>query len=246
MEINGKKSALEKIRAAMPVVVPTKDGLVAMIPKAPENPIVSRYNEKVARESTNKYLYNLSKSVDWQKVSDNWRYSNVPPRQAAIKTEFHSHRMWNEYFDMVKNRSGSGFIVAALGRRGTGKTQLASCLIRFFCEYGQPCLYTTAMQIFLDIKSTYGGKGEKSEKDVINSLRNYQLLIIDEFQERGETDWEDRILTHIVDLRYRDVRDTMLIANMDAKQFEQSAGASISSRMNETGGILNFDWESFR
>jgi hypothetical protein len=63
--------------------------------------------------------------------------------------------------------------------------------------------------------------------------------VIDECQERGETDWENRLLTYIVDKRYAQLRDTVLISNQTKDQFCKSMGSSIISRMQETGGSLN-------
>lgn len=239
-----EKAVASAKMVAVPIVGPGE--MRVMVPPKPANPITDRYKEKTAIGSTNRFLYNRSGGVDVQKMVECWRRAMVPPRQAAIKKEFHEHPEWNEYFETVKERCGTGFIVALLGKRGTGKTQLASCMCRYFCEYGHYCLYTTAMEIFISIKETYGNKTQKTERDIINELRAFQLLVIDEFQDRGETDWENRLLTHIIDTRYREVRDTIVIANMDAENFTKSAGPSIASRMVETGGVLDFDWESFR
>lgn len=232
------------VPASVAGLVPTDRGTWE-VPR-PRNPILDRYYEKTAKNSKSRLLYNRSGDGDLSKIADCWGKAQVPPRQAAIKPEYHEHKQWNEYFELIRDKSGTGFIVALLGRRGTGKTQLAACITRYFCEYGHYCLYTTAMEIFIKIKETYGNKTQKTERDVINELRGFSLLIIDEFQDRGETDWENRLLTHIIDTRYREVRDTILIANMDAENFSKSAGASIASRMLETGGVLNFDWDSFR
>ena len=73
-----------------------------------------------------------------------------------------------------------------------------------------------------------------------------QLLVIDEAQERGESDWESRMLTHVVDKRYFLQRDTLLISNLKLDEFKASIGTSICSRLIETGGAILADWPSFR
>jgi len=60
------------------------------------------------------------------------------------------------------------------------------------------------------------------------------------------TPWEDRMLTALVDYRYSQKRDTVLISNLKRDEFETSMGNSILSRMVEAGGIIECGWPSFR
>lgn len=139
---------------------------------------------------------------------------------------------------------GTGFIVALLGGRGVGKTQMAVAACREMAEREKSFLYCTAMDIFLDIKDSFRKGG--SERDALKNFIRPALLVIDEVQERGETPWEDRLLTHIIDKRYAAERDTLLISNQTKDAFVESIGQSVASRIAEAGGIAVFDWASFR
>lgn len=108
-----------------------------------------------------------------------------------------------------------------------------------------PCIYTTAMGLFLDIRSTYG-RGSGSEKEIIERLCVPQLLVIDEIQERSNTDWENRILTHIIDQRYAALRDTIIIGNLTTETLSSTLGASFTDRLYECGLIVECKWRSFR
>jgi DNA replication protein DnaC len=102
------------------------------------------------------------------------------------------------------------------------------------------------MEFFISIKSSFRRSSETSEDDVLESLASPKLLVIDEVQERSESAWEDRLLTFLVNQRYNAMKDTILIANLTKAEFAQSVGASIVSRLNETGGIIECAWPSFR
>ena len=65
-------------------------------------------------------------------------------------------------------------------------------------------------------------------------------------ENRGESDFENRLLSHIVDKRYDACLDTVLISNQEEAAFLKSMGSSIVSRMNETGGLIICKWNSFR
>jgi DNA replication protein DnaC len=152
---------------------------------------------------------------------------------------------WLNLQSRIEAKIGTGFIIGVVGRRGTGKTQLAVQIAKAVANAGKRPLYSTAMGFFLDIKESFRDKAG-SEKEVIERYCAPAYLIIDEMQERGETPWEDRLLTHLIDRRYQSEKDTLLISNQTKENFLLSIGESISSRIIETGGVTSCDWESYR
>jgi len=171
--------------------------------------------------------------------------SKVPKRQLA-NLDLDRSGAWGQKHQKIGSMLGTGFIVALIGHRGNGKTQMAVELIRRCAQDGKRSLYATATEFFMDIKATYRQDAKESERNVIQRYGQPALLVLDEIGKRGETDWEDRLLFELVDRRYRDVKDTLLLSNQEGAQFEAAVGAAITSRLNETGGIVECDWESFR
>ena len=171
--------------------------------------------------------------------------ARAPKRQLANR-ELDRSGPWGEKYVKILGMLGTGFIVALIRHRGNGKTQMAVELIRHNAEQSKRSLYATATEFFMDVKATYRTDARESERDVLNRYGKPALLVLDEIGRRGETDWEDRLLFELVDRRYRDVKDTLLLSNQDGAQFETAVGAAITSRLNETGGIVECDWESFR
>lgn len=135
--------------------------------------------------------------------------------------------------------------MALIGGRGTGKTQIAAQVISTACAMNRTALYTRAMTIFLEMRATFGQE-DCSEFEVVERYRAPRLLVIDEMQDRGETAWEDRLLNHILDCRYGDMMDTVLIANFHRDALRKSLGESIADRLRETGGVIECVWKSFR
>lgn len=180
--------------------------------------------------------------------------SYVPKRHCQFITSDSESKQWSEFYAATK-LFNPGYILALVGGRGNGKTQLAVCIVRRMCvamsqlqtenerELAAP-IYASAMDIFLSIRDAI--RTNLSEKKAIESYIRPPLLVIDECQERGETAFEDRTLSYIIDKRYAAVRETILIANQTQGEFEKSMGSSVVSRINETGGIKVFDWKSFR
>jgi len=168
--------------------------------------------------------------------------ANFPKRHYRVTAN--NDGQWGRTFGACISKIGKdGGIFALVGERGGGKTQLATEIGRAALNSDLSTLYTTAMGFFLRIKSTYRRDSEDQELDVIRHHHRPRLLVIDEMQERGETPWEDRILTHLIDARYGAGKDTILIANQTPKAFAESVGTSIMRRLNETGGIIECNWE---
>jgi DNA replication protein DnaC len=153
---------------------------------------------------------------------------------------------WDDAFAWIAKKLGTGFLVALIGPRGTGKTQLAVELVRRVSHQQKTARYLKAIEIFVRIKGTYHPKSDELEKDAIAAFLQPSLLVLDEMSERGESQWEERMLRHIVDKRYDAQKDTLLIGNFTTETLSRSIGDSMSSRLQETGGVLNCNWRSFR
>ena len=177
-----------------------------------------------------------------QRVTAALQSASLPSRHLRQGT--YSGDKWLAIFERVKTRMGTGFIIALLGGRGVGKTQMAVAACREQAQREKSFSYCTAMDVFLDIKDSFRKGG--SERDALKSFIKPSLLIIDEVQERGETPWEDRLLTYILDKRYAAEKDTLLISNQTKDAFLEGIGPSVASRITEAGGIAVFDWPSFR
>lgn len=172
-----------------------------------------------------------------------WGRSGVPERHAKVNPEIDGD--WGAAWERLKPRLGKGCIIPIIGVRGAGKTQLAVAAIRYVCEHKAYASYTKAMAIFLDLRDAMIQK-ERSEKEAIKSYTTQRLLVIDAMEVRGETDFENRVLDYIIDMRYDAGLDTILISNQKKEEFTQSLGPSIVSRIHESGELIECVWDSFR
>jgi len=169
---------------------------------------------------------------------------------------------WLAAFAEASPVIATGGIVAMVGDRGPGKTQMAAELARggnfpndkdeyirgdgLIVHRGKSALYRRAMDIFLDLREAAKNHVKSSEKEVLAKLANVGLLVIDEFQERGESEWENRIMKNLFDKRYASERPTIIIANLTRKEIYEALGASIVDRARENGKSIEFNWESYR
>lgn len=150
---------------------------------------------------------------------------------------------WNTRFNQALATLQAGKMIVMVGKRGVGKTRLAAEIIREGCAYTGR--YVTAMELFLRIRHSYTGDGP-SELQIVTELAEAPLLVLDEIQERGNTPAEDRILTHLFDLRYGARMPVIAIGNLEPGSLIESLGSSIASRLNERGVIMEITGPSWR
>lgn len=155
---------------------------------------------------------------------------------------------WGESLKKLKAmlEPSTGRLIGIVGTRGNGKTQLAVEAMKFKTELLHQCRFTTAVEFFIRIKATYRPDAEHDEMEVLKEFQKPKLLVIDEIGKRGSSDWENTMLFELLNRRYNDMNDTILIDNRSRQDFTESIGPSLASRMSEGGGIMECGWESFR
>jgi len=171
--------------------------------------------------------------------------AGIPLRHSSFTPTRELHPEWWEKAEKLFRKIGSGFLVALLGPRGTGKTQMSVGALYMALRAERSVRYTKAIEIFLNIRATYS-RPNACELDAINKFVEPHVLVIDEIQMRGETAFEDRMLAYLIDKRYDAMRDTILIGNLSPDALAESLDPSIVDRMRETGGIVECNWASFR
>jgi len=168
---------------------------------------------------------------------------------------------WTKTYEKALEVANACAIVALIGGRGTGKTQMAWEISRnvrltdvnkltyengFSKRFERPAIYRTAMDIFLELRSTYSPTSKKTEWDLMKEYENAALLVIDEINVSTGSAFEDLKITAIMDKRYKKLRPTILIGNVDIQQFTDRMGKSVINRIEEDGIILTCNWQSYR
>lgn len=209
------------------------DGLIAAAPEAPElTPQELAAAEEAKRQKAweIRAYYALGYRTGW------------PAKTAQdIQTPANGHE-WQAAYHIAKATIENKGIAVFYGKRGTGKTRMAGEL----AMHVGSSRYRTAMRFFLEVRATYRKDSKTTEMEIIDTLANADLLILDEIQERGETDFENRLLTHLIDARYAMRKPTILIANLTKQELAKSLGSSIVDRARENGKSIEFSWDSYR
>jgi len=173
--------------------------------------------------------------------------SGIPMRHRDFRPKIdNKNEKWQSVYEHMKSRIQSGALLTALGGRGAGKTQLGVSLIGYVAlELDLTCLYRKAFDVFLRIREGMKAPGD-SEKKALDEFLSPFFLVIDAYEVRSDSDFENRVLDHIIDKRYDNLKSTLIISNDTAAKFSAQIGPSICDRIRETGVMAEMNWESFR
>lgn len=136
-----------------------------------------------------------------------------------------------------------------LGPRGTGKTQAAVELSLKLDLHLQECgraithMYMPLGELLNKEKASWD---DKTMESPIKKAKAAGLLVLDEIQESTASDWERQQLTLLVDDRYRNMKRTIMIGNLVQSGLEKFVSKSISSRIKETGQIIEMAGKRYR
>lgn len=174
-----------------------------------------------------------------QRNFENFR-ATTPEQKRALQVCRHYAEHFTE-----RLRFGGGLVLA--GKPGTGKTHLAAAIIQSVIAQGRSAAIITAMKCIRRVKETYAKGSITTEREALRLMLKPELLILDEVGMQIGSDTERMVLSEIINDRYCELRPTILITNLTARELAKFVGERTMSRMEEGGGvILAFDWESYR
>jgi DNA replication protein DnaC len=152
----------------------------------------------------------------------------------------------------------AGRCLMFLGSVGTGKTLLSSIMVQEllrvkrpapegYCRPGFTAYYGTALGIIRALRNTWRKDSSLSETDMLKRLSGVDLLAIDEIGMQLGSEAELTQLTELIDLRYQNIKSTIVISNLDLAGVERFLGVRAVDRLRENGGsMVAFDGKSWR
>jgi DNA replication protein DnaC len=115
------------------------------------------------------------------------------------------------------------------GPSGSGKTHLLCALsLRLLGSR-----FVTADDILMEIKASYSGDSEKSERAIVEYYSHKPVLMIDDVGATRITDWGMSVFHSIIDKRYTGLKRTYITSNLDLKQLEDVIDPRTCRRIGE-------------
>lgn len=122
-----------------------------------------------------------------------------------------------------------------IGPVGTGKSHLAAATFNALKE-SKACIFVNVPELLERIRASYSSKSSEREDDIINAVKQCDVLILDDLgaeRHKGDDDWATEKLFTIIDFRYRNMRPIFGTTNCTPESLEDKIGPRIISRLRE-------------
>lgn len=124
------------------------------------------------------------------------------------------------------------------GKNGPGKTYLAWCAAKDWRKHNETFAIEKGIETMSWIKSHFADGGDVTD-DIRAKYLKIKHLVIDEVDKIFETQADFVYLTYLIDIRYDEMLQTVIITNkMNKQEIIDSIGQSVYSRLTEKGTIV--------
>jgi len=136
---------------------------------------------------------------------ENWEHRTDNRQEYALGVKYCEN--WNT---MYANNRGLLFFGAA----GNGKTFLSFSIANALYKQGRSVMAISIIKLLTAIKDSFDKHGELGEADVLNTVRDASLLVLDDLGVEHKTSWAYEKLYTIIDTRYRANKPTIITTNL--------------------------------
>jgi DNA replication protein DnaC len=157
------------------------------------------------------------------------------------------YKYCKKYADEFGTMKKEGIGMMLIGEPGNGKTFAVSCIANQLMERLVPCVCVSIDSLLSKIKSTYSKhRDDMDESEVIRSLTNADLLIIDDLGTEQDGPWSRTTIYNIIDHRYRTGLPMIITTNVSMEELKQRYHSRVIDRINEMCTAVRNESKSIR
>ena len=186
-------------------------------------------------------------------LQDNkWKqeYSNagIPERfkEASLKKFVVYDDKQKQAIKLVKSWiNGEFYNLIALGRGGTGKTDLMCASLRNLAYLKHSVKYITEEQFCSEIKESYSNFNNLTEQSIKDKYYAYDYLVIDEIGRSVGTPKDINLIKTIIINRYENLKHTALASNLDEVELKKRYDEAVYRKLTESSETFLATWKSY-
>lgn len=149
------------------------------------------------------------------------------------------------YAKNLRDNIANGKNLVIVGPCGTGKDHLAVAVIRVALGIGVDCQYLRGSDLCAQMRQHY----LEHAKAVPDKIGKCELLVVSDVEPsaNGSTDFEERAILELIDMRYRDLRPTVVTSNVTTRsELEKKVGIRAVDRLLHNAELIVTNWTSYR
>ena len=164
------------------------------------------------------------KAMDLQRRLDRFRiYSLMDSRFSNCTFENWTHRSDNKrlyeickcYCDNWEQVYSGSSGLLLYGKPGCGKTYASFAIANELYHKGVAVMAISVSRILTIIRDSFDKHGNISEMEILNTISDASLLILDDLGTEHQTSWTSKMLFQIIDAREKASKPTIITTNLD-------------------------------
>lgn len=132
-----------------------------------------------------------------------------------------SYTVGINYCEKWKKMKENSLGLLLYGQPGTGKSFLSFAIANQLMEQMVPVIAISSIGLLNKIKDTYNRYGKEGEAEIIHSLNNAALLVLDDLGAENSTEWAKEKLYEIIDSRNRSKKPLIVTTNLSREQLKE-------------------------
>jgi DNA replication protein DnaC len=173
----------------------------------------------------------------FEKTFENWDFNK------GQKTMYNLGIKYANNFKKIK-QEGLGLLV--YGNPGNGKSYLSFAIANELLKKQQPVICISINGLLERIRETYSRWGREGETEILKSLGNADLLVIDDLGVEQSTDWSVTKIYNIIDSRYRNKLPLIVTTNHTLDDLKELYGERTYDRLIEMCTPIQNNGQSIR
>jgi DNA replication protein DnaC len=161
-----------------------------------------------------------------------YEISNLAPFRDKTFETFNStvHGVQRAYIRATKYaQSPDGWLIL-FGNYGSGKTHLAAAIANKLLNDNYTVLFAVVPDLLDHLRATFGPSSEVEYDDRFETIRDVQVLILDDLGTENTTPWAREKLFQIINHRYNLALSTVITSNREPKDIDPRVFSRMSDR----------------
>lgn len=175
---------------------------------------IDEYEKGINQHVELKRKHDIERKFSLSKLGERFNsctFDTFQRRDGTDKVE----RLAQEYASYFPQKGGESMTI--WGDPGNGKSHLAAAVCHVLKARGYIPIFQSVPELLERVRSTFRSQKE-SEKEIMDALRDCDLLVLDDIGAEKISDWVLEILFRIIDGRYRQKKPTLITTNFSPQE----------------------------